>query len=293
MHFWAYFVLRHAIGDTYEVTSKKEPDAVWIHSCPEFDAYLSGNDKWKLKGEFADAMRRLLFVTALAQIKTTRDNEAATWVELARRRIGHAIAFRTNPMLGSLSTRKRPRGDDEKQKIADLCEELLTRLFVTKKSLPEHLVKLALRSGNKRLLARLVNAHVKGVNPLLDDVDLLILTCWDQLGPIFSAPLLLCIRAEKTPRAYKVAGSCRGDLHRFRGGERKFLFARSETNRRASKSAPVSDLQGPAKKFRSASAQTATDYRGNLGQRKGRSAPSIGTRRVGMGNLPFSAHASR
>jgi hypothetical protein len=186
----AYFLLRRGVWpfSTCEVARNEPPEAVWIHSCPEFDAYLSGNDKWKLKGEFAETVRTLLLVMAFAQIKTTSDNEAATWVEQARRRIGHAIAFRSNPMLASISTRKRPRGDNEKQKIADLREELLTRLFVTKKSLPEHFVNLALRSGNKRLLARLVSAHVRGVNPLLDDVDLLSLTCWDQLGPIFLRP---------------------------------------------------------------------------------------------------------
>jgi hypothetical protein len=180
-------LLRRAVekGHTYEVAWNEPPPEVLIHSCPEFDAYLSGNDKWKLKGVTDETARALLFVAALAQIKTSSDNKAATWVELARRRIGHAIGFRTNPMLASVSARKRPRGDNEKQRIADLGEELLTRLFVTKKSLPEPLVNAALRSGNKRFLARLVSAHIRGVNPLFDDVDFLTLTCWDQLDAIF------------------------------------------------------------------------------------------------------------
>jgi hypothetical protein len=175
----AYFLLRRAAWpfSTCEVAWNEQPEAVWIHSCPEFDAYLSRNDNWKLKGEFAETLRTFLLERALAQNKTPSGNDAANWVEQARRRIGNAIAFRTNPMLASISARKRPRGDNEKQKIADLSEELLTRLFVTKKSLPESFVNLALRSGNKRFLARLVSAHVRGVNPLLDDVDLLTLTC--------------------------------------------------------------------------------------------------------------------
>jgi hypothetical protein len=186
----AYFLLRRAAWpfSTCEVAWNEQPEALWIHSCPEFDAYLSENDKWKLKGEFAETVRTFLLVRALAQIKTTSGKAAAAWVEQARRRISHAIAFRTNPILASISTRKRPRGDNEKQRIADLGEELLTRLFVTKKSLPESFVNQALRSGNKRFLSRLVNAHVRGVNPLLDDVDLLSLTCWDQLSPIFLRP---------------------------------------------------------------------------------------------------------
>ena len=60
---------------------------------------------------------------------------------------------------------------------------MLTRVFVTKKLLPDFLIDMALKK-------KLVDAYINPANPLLDDADILISACWDQLHAIFSWPFV-------------------------------------------------------------------------------------------------------
>jgi len=143
-----------------------------------------------------------------------------------RKRIRHALDLRWKEMAASVSHRKRPRGN-EKQKMVDLAEDVLTRLFVTKKLLPEPLVKLAIKSDNKRLLARLVNAHVRGVNPLIDGIGFWILACFDQLDPIFSRPFYcLAYVHKKLPGLSKWRDAAAATFVAFVEGKPKLLSLR-------------------------------------------------------------------
>jgi hypothetical protein len=142
---------------------------VAIRSCPELDAYLSGNNKWKSEKRGLELFRR-----------------RAPYTKLAVKRMKHALNFRLKQMAASISSRKRLRGDNEKQKTEDLMKQVAVRFFVWKDHLPDFLIRAARKRNDPDFLARLANAHRKGVNPLFDEIDITILACWDALDWLFS-----------------------------------------------------------------------------------------------------------
>ena len=164
-------------------------EVVRISSCPAFDAYLSANkwpvDEQKSKEMFArlgEQMRDRCEreVRQLAHLSIIKQDAFADHPSLNRmaKRIRHALNFRLKKMAANVSSRKRLRGESEKEKIANLLKDAAIRLFVSKQHLPVYL----LNNTDVEFSRRVAAAHVKGVNPLFDHVDWTILFCWDQLS---------------------------------------------------------------------------------------------------------------
>jgi hypothetical protein len=157
----------HRSGDSVEVTVRPLESAVAIALCPELEAYLSGK-KWPIAERES---KRTIIATKLAQD-----------------RLDHAVHFQVKKMRRSISSRKRLRGENRKEKILDLAKDLAIRHYVSKDDPPDFLIGMAAENHDLNLSRRAARAHVKGVNPLFDDVDYTILFCWDRLHSIFEWP---------------------------------------------------------------------------------------------------------
>jgi hypothetical protein len=147
--------------------SDKEP--VLIRSCPLFDLYCTAKRP-------TDAVRRELKKLGTA------------WLEAPPvKRIKHAVKFREKQMAATLSSRKRPRGANEKERMYDLMKHIRVRLLASVS--PDDLIRLVQsRPGRDDFVDRAIKAYAEGVNPLFDIADWLIMSCWDRLDPIFRGP---------------------------------------------------------------------------------------------------------
>ncbi len=166
-------------------------EVVRIASCPAFDAYLSAK-KWPIAEQKSKAMftrlgeemrqrcERDMRQLVLPAVFSQHAREHPSLNQIAKR-TQHALDFRLKKMASKVSFRKRLRGESKKQKIADLMKNVAIRLFVSKQYLPGFIIRAATKDEDTDFSRRAALAHVKGVNPLFDDVDLTILLCWDRL----------------------------------------------------------------------------------------------------------------
>jgi hypothetical protein len=149
-----------------------EREIVRIDIHPALDAYLSGK-KWKQSGAIFDVDKRNL----------------PPWTKLMVRRIGRAVNFRIKDMARTLLSRRRLRGETKKEKIEELVKHVWIRSFVSKKAKFSGLIKWAQKRGDSSFLLDIEKASQKGVNPLFDAADILILANWDLFEAVFCSSL--------------------------------------------------------------------------------------------------------
>ena len=162
------------VGDAY-----REP--LLIRSCPLFDLYCTAKRP-------TDAVRRELEKLGHAWL-------TAPPVKLIKR----AVNFRKRQMTATLSSRKRPHGENEKERMRDLMKNLRVRLLASVS--PDDLIRLVqTQSGRNDFVDCAIKACAEGVNPLFDIADWLIMTCWYGLDPIFQGPFFCLTYVDKEPR---------------------------------------------------------------------------------------------
>jgi hypothetical protein len=162
------------IADAY-----REP--VLIRSSSVFDAYFKAK-------RVTDAWWRRKF---------KEFNEFGPWLDAPPvRLVKHAVSFREKQAAATLSSRKRPRGENEKERMRDLMKHLRVRLLASLS--PDHLIRLVQTHAGRDFVDCALEAY-KGANPLFDIADWLIMACWDNLDRIFQGPFCCFAYVEKEP----------------------------------------------------------------------------------------------
>jgi hypothetical protein len=155
---------------------------VLIRSCPLLDLFCTAKRP-------TDAVRR--------ELKKLGDD----WLPAPPvRLVKHAVNFRKRQMAVTLSSRKRPRGENEKDRRRDLMKHLRVRLFASLS--PDHLIRLVQTHADRDFVDCALKAY-NGANPLFDIADWLIMACWDNLGRISRARFAALHTWEKSSQGFQ------------------------------------------------------------------------------------------